>query len=411
MSADERIERRILFRDPRFYASFPSVATRADGVTLVAFRQARDHRWLRGADFRQGAEGFNHVDHLDSRSQTVLLTLGPEGEPLDVPQVLPPDPQAADQDASLLVLRDGRILLTGFCWYPVAARDAEALRALGFGLVGSPQKAGDSFLFWGGYARHSDDDGRRWTPRRFLPPVPGHPDIVPDLRPMHGGAVRGRAVEAEDGAVLQTTYTNDPRTGQYASLLFASTDRGESWTLRSTIAFDPEGKVGFCETSLHLDAMGGLTAFHRTTGLDDHLATSRSSDLGHSWEPWRRHDVIGHPYDACPLPDGRLLLSYGHRHPPFGVRARILDPAWLGRGPMIGDAPEILLRDDGPGPDLGYPWATLLPDGRAIVVYYLCDPTGVRSIEASLYDWKASVRNRSRVPRPRQGRHSAGATA
>ncbi|PWC40622.1 sialidase family protein [Azospirillum sp. TSO35-2] len=394
MAIDGR-EHRVLYRDPRFYASFPSLTVPAAGrdadgaAVLVAFRRARDHRWLRGAAYQESAAGFNHVDHLDSRSQTMLLRLGPDAEPLGEvqgggpgePVMLPPDPQAADQDASLLTLRDGRILLAGFRWYPVPAVEGEALRAQGIGLTGSPLKTGDLYLFWGGYSRHSDDGGRSWTAHRDLPALPGHPDILPGQRPFHGGAVRGRAVETPDGTILQTGYTHHPTTGTYASHLFASADRGESWVHRAIIALDAEAKAGFCETALHLDADGVLHAFHRTTGLGDHLATSRSTDLGHSWEPWRRHAVVGHPYDACPLPDGRLLLAGGYRHAPYGIRARVYDP----RTQDPGDAPEIVLRDDGPAPDLGYPWAAVLPDGRAMVAYYICDPAGRRGIEATLF--------------------------
>ncbi|MGF7176610.1 exo-alpha-sialidase [Azospirillum doebereinerae] len=381
MASAPDIEHRVLYRDPHFYASFPSVAMRGDGTTLLAFRRARDHRWLRGEAYRRSEDGFNHVDHLDARSQTVLLALGPDGLPQGEPWTVPPDPQAADQDASLLVLRDGRILLAGFCWYPVPAEDGQALRDLGLGLVGSPLKTGDLYLFWGGYTRHSDDGGRSWSPHRFLPALPGHPDLVPGQRPFHGGAVRGRAVEAPDGTLLLTGYTHHPVTGVYASHLFASADRGESWQHRSVIAFDPEGEAGFCETALHLDAGGGLTAFHRTTGLEDSLATSRSTDLGRSWEPWRRHAVVGHPYDACPLPDGRLLVCRGYRHKPYGIRARVYDPLTQ----AIDDAPEIIVRDDGPAPDLGYPWAGVLPDGRAMITCYIADSLGVRGIEASLF--------------------------
>ncbi len=322
MTGAPTVERLILYRDRRFHAAFPSVALRADGLPLIAFRRARDHRWLRGP----GQPGDDAVDHLDSRSQTVLLA-GLPGDGAE-PRALPPDPQAADQDASLLALRDGRLLLTGFCWYPVPARQGEALRALGLGLVGSPQGTGDLYLFWGSYARWSDDGGLSWSPHRFLPGLPGHGDLVPGQRPLHGGALRGRAVELADGTILQATYAHHPATGQYASHLYASADRGESWAYRGPIAFDPDGKAGFCETALTPLPDGTLLALHRTTGLDDRLATSQSRDGGRVWEPWRVHpDVIGHPYDACPLPDGRLLVCGGYRHRPYGVRARLWDPA------------------------------------------------------------------------------------
>ncbi|WP_207455228.1 sialidase family protein [Azospirillum sp. SYSU D00513] len=369
-----------VYRDPFFYASFPSIAALPDGAALVAFRRARDHRWLRGEEYRRTETGLKHVDHLDSRSQIVLLRLDREGRAAGDPLTLPPDPQAADQDPSLLVLRDGRVLLTGFCWYPLPAKEGEALRALGAAVVGSPQQTGDIYLFWGAYARWSDDGGRSWSPHRFLPPLPGHGDVVPGMRRMLGGALRGRAVELPDGTILQATYTFHPGNGRYASHLYASADRGESWEYRSLIAIDGEKMAGFCESALALAADGRLIAFHRTTGLDDRLATSVSRDGGHSWEPWRVQPVIGHPFDACPLPDGRLLVVGGYRHEPFGVRARLWDPA---RG-EIGDAPEIILRDDAASADVGYPWAAALPDGRVMAVYYMCDADGVRHVAGTV---------------------------
>lgn len=169
------------------------------------------------------------VDHLDSRSQIVLLEGLPDDGGTMTLRVLPSDPQAADQDTSLLVLRDGRVLLTGFCWYPVPAKEGEAFRALGLSLVGSPLGTGGLYLFWGSYARWSDDGGLSWSPHRFLPVLPGHGDLVPGQRPLHGGALRGRAVELADGTILQATYAHHPATGQYASHLYASACSATIW--------------------------------------------------------------------------------------------------------------------------------------------------------------------------------------
>ncbi len=373
---------RILYADRRFHAAFPSVATLPDGGVLVAFRRARDCRWLHGDAGTAGADrGFDVVDHVDARSHTALLRCSPAGEPRGDVQALPPDPEAGDQDPSLLALRSGRIALGGFCWYPVPARHGPGLRARGIGLVGDPETTGTLFLFWGGYTRVSDDGGASWSPHRWLPELPDHGPIVPGARPMHGGAVRGRAVEAPDGALLMAAYAGRP----YRSHLFASTDGGDTWALRGVIAEDRrdgsgEQGAGFCETALHRTEDGRLVALHRTTGLGDRLATSVSRDLGRTWEAWRTHGVIGHPYDACALPDGRVLVTYGHRHKPYGVRARIWDP---GAGLELDAAPEIVIRDDAPSPDVGYPWAAVLADGRVMVVYYICDGAGVRHIAAT----------------------------
>lgn len=371
---------RIVYRDPRHYAAFPSAATLSDGTVLVAFRRARDHRWLRGADLKSGDADFDAVDHLDSRSHLALVRLTPDLEPAGPAEMLPPDPDAGDQDASLLVLRDGRVMMSGFCYYPVSAQHVRRLQERGVGMLGSTERTGVHYIFWGGYTRLSTDDGRSWTPHAFLPPVPGQADLVPGVRPHFGGPVRGRAVERPDGTVLQAAYAVRPGTGRAASLLHASADGGLSWDYRGVIAEDPA--AGFYEPGLQTLPDGRLIAFHRTGGLDDRLATAVSDDEGRSWSAWTRHEVIGHPYDACPVGDGRLLLVYGHRHPPFGVRARLWDPA----GEAIDEANEFVIRDDAPSPDTGYPWATMVGEGRALVVYYICDDAGIRHIAASLLD-------------------------
>lgn len=367
----EILSHRTLYRDPRFHAAFPTAATLADGTVLVVFRRGRDHRWLTAGDGDVGT-----VDHLDARSHHVLLRCSAEFEPLGPPTVLPADAEAADQDPNLLALRDGRLLLSGFSWYPLPARAAGRLRARGVGLVGSAEDTGAFYLFWGGWTRTSDDGGRTWSPHAFLPPLPGHGDVVPGIRPVHGGAVRGRAVETADGTLLLATYGGHP----YESHLFASTDGGATWGHRSVIAADAVRCAGFCETALHRAEDGRLLALHRTTGLDDRIALSVSGDLGHTWAPWVATGAVGHPADLCPLGDGRVLVVYGHRHPPYGVRARLWAPA----AGALDDAPEVMLRDDAPGPDVGYPWAVRLGGGRAAVCHYIVDDDGIRHIAATL---------------------------
>lgn len=375
----EPVRKRIIYRDPRFYAAFPSACTLPDGTVLIAFRRARDHRWLcRPAGADEGAD-FDSVDHLDCRSHLALVRLAPDLEPYGPPETLPPHPEAADQDASLLALRDGRVAIGGFGWYPVSARFVPALKAMGVGVVGSPERTGSHFIFWGGYTRWSDDAGRTWTPHRFLPAVPGHPDQIPGRHPFHGGPVRGRAVERPDGTLLLPSYAVRPN-GRGAALLHRSDDRGEHWAFSGVIAEDESGMASFLEPGLQSLPDGRIMAFCRTGGLGDRLVTADSHDEGRHWTPWRIHAVIGHPFDACPLPDGRLVLVYGYRHPPYGVRARVWDPA----RDDIAATPEIVIRDDAPSPDVGYPWATVTADGRVLVVHYAADDGGIRHIAATL---------------------------
>ncbi|MBI1785338.1 exo-alpha-sialidase, partial [Candidatus Sumerlaeota bacterium] len=127
---------------------------------------------------------------------------------------------------------------------------------------------------------------------------------------------------------------------------------------------------------------GDWVAFIRTSNFNDHTVIARSTDGGRSFQPWADAGFQGHPHYALRLPDLRVLLIYGYRHPPFGIRARVLD-AECANGAA---AEEIILRDDGGNGDLGYPWATMTADGRILVVYYFNKNDGARQIAGTVLE-------------------------
>jgi len=373
----------VVFGDERYYCAFPSVVFTARGRNIVAFRRAPDHRFpLRDKDSDEESS-LDDVDHLDPRSHVALIELDAEaGRAIGDPWSVPIDPQAADQDPSLIALRDGRLGLFGFSWYPLPARRLEAARARNIGLVDTTGRTGGPYIFWGGWSLTSDDEGGSWGTRRSLAVAPGLPELVPGRRPWFGGAVRGRPVETADGELLVAAYAPWAGSGAMFSYLHVSRDRGETWEFRSVIARDDDASAGFVEPALARVDDGRLIALHRTFNLDGRLAVSESRDDGRTWGPWRVHDVTGHPFDPLPLPDGRIFLVYGRREPPFGVRARLWDPR-VG-GPER--AEEFVIRDDAPSPDVGYPWAASTASGKIVVVYYISDARGVRRIEGTLID-------------------------
>jgi hypothetical protein len=127
-----------------------------------------------------------------------------------------------------------------------------------------------------------------------------------------------------------------------------------------------------------------LTAIRCREGSRSWLEAYRSLDDAHSW---RLEGVPvpdlgeGNPASLIRLSDGRLCLTYGYRAAPSGIRAR------LSRDGGHTWGPEIMLRGDGGGRDLGYPRSVQRPDGKVVTVYYFHDqPLGDRYIAATIWD-------------------------
>ena len=78
---------------------------------------------------------------------------------------------------------------------------------------------------------------------------------------------------------------------------------------------------------------------------------------------------------------GRIALTYGWRHAPYGLRARISD----NEGQTWGN--EFVLRHDGARWDLGYPRSVQRPDGKVVTCIYFNDSTAKkRYIAATIWD-------------------------
>lgn len=374
MTSLRKISDCVLYHDPRFYASFPALVTIQGDRLLLMFRRARDLRWLLPAELaEEHAKLRNQVDHVDSRSQLTQMIFDQHGHVLESAQALPVNPEAADQDASLLRLRNGTLLVASFSWYPVAASLEPVVKHWPSCLTPRVGR-GSLYLFWGGFVRLSHDNGKSWSDHQYLPALPNTEDLVPGKRPHFGGAIRGQAIETANEILLATYSTG--------SHLYASADDGVTWRYRSCIAEDESKRLQLNEPSLVACPSGKLVAFMRSEGGGDRLVTAESFDNGYSWAQWRERDVMGHPFHVLPLRNGQVLLSYGYRHKPFGIRARLLDAEC----DNVNTAPEVILRDDGACADVGYPWAAQVDDGRIVVVYYFTSSDGVRHIAATWCD-------------------------
>lgn len=359
-----KLEDIVIYQDEQFYAAFPSVVARPDGELLVAFRRAPERR-------RFGAPGCTHADPnsylMLVRSRDLGLSWSAE------PELIYAHPFGGSQDPCLLDLDDGTLLVASYAWMLLPEEGAAQAEAHSL-----HQVFGWKFTFLGGYLMRSYDAGHHWEGPILPPQLEEQATCYPGL--LVPAMNRGALLQGSDGLVywaVATAPQGNP--AQTALDLLVSSTWGETWEHRSHIAADAQ--VVFNETSLIETAGGDLVALVRTAGYRDHGVVVRSSDRGQSWEPWQDMGVVGHPYQALRLADGCILLVYGYRHEPYGVRARVLDPECRDFS-----GPELALRTDGGNGDLGYPWSCQLADGRVLVTYYFNCGEGTRHIAGTFLE-------------------------
>ena len=156
------------------------------------------------------------------------------------------------------------------------------------------------------------------------------------------------------------------------------TDDGKHWSAPSAL---PEA-IGFslyepfaieCEKGHILLSVRAHKEGELTVLLSD------SFDGGKSFSPFRPTGICGSPPHLCRQGDN-LILTYGRRIPPYGIRAR----SSFNNG--LSWEPEISLRQDGLDWDLGYPASVALSDGSLLTVYYI-KPMGGKLPEIQYTVW------------------------
>ncbi len=327
---------RTVYRDDRYYCGpGPTVVRDGDEGLLVGFRRVPS--WL----------DYGHSGHWHPATESCLTRSMDGGRTWSLPRVF----LGGNQCPNLTRLSDGALIHSTHRMELVPAEIAD-----GCGEVSGVRRTPWTGVHSGTCIWRSDDNGETWGEPVYLKGVPNLPPIHENLHtPV---AVRGNVLELSDGRLLVSAYSlDDP----HVAYLFDSTDGGRRWTLVSEIA------EGYNEAFLHECVDGTLVIFMRKWGGDiSQVHVSRSGDGGRSWS-----DPVplckGYPACAVGLPDGRVFLAYGYRFDDgLGVRARLLTPTC-----DVEDGPEVVIRDDGAVADLGYPHATLLPDGGIFVVYYI----------------------------------------
>jgi hypothetical protein len=221
----------------------------------------------------------------------------------------------------------------------------------------------------------SRDRARTWRgPYRFgtlgLSGISARTDIVP--------------FGQHEALFMLTTPKRDGKEGRV--FCARTSDGGRSFGFQGFVGGEPEG-YAIMPSSVRLPD-GKIFSTVRCMGANGGkgwIEAFVSGDEGKSWIPFGRPventGPGGNPPSLTLMPDGRLILVYGYRAAPFGLRMRASEDfgrTWTD---------ETIIRNDGGTRDLGYARTVSRPDGTLLSVYYFNHGEGQeRFIAASIFD-------------------------
>ena len=320
---------RVICKERGRYIGWPTVAKTRAGELLIAFSGDRD-------------------EHICPWGKTELVRSRDGGECWSDPVVIRDSP-LDDRDSGIVQTASGTLLVS---WFTSLAFARDPRWQQHAASLSSPVRK----RWLGNWVQRSEDEGATWgAPIPTVASAPHGPIQLRDGRLLYLGVgmVRGeRTIVAEESA-----------------------DDGRSWQLIGTVSLlDQKVRIGLGEPHLVETCSGKLVGLFRTGPgelQERYLYQSESVDGGKTWTPAYRTPIRGFPPHLISLPDGRLLVVYGRRFPPYGQWACISDDAgesWETRG-------EFLLSK-APSDDLGYPASVWLGDGSILTIYYQIDQPG-----------------------------------
>jgi len=356
----------VVYRDRFAYCSHATIARLCDGDWIVAFNEC------------QRREPHTHPPR-DPHFHNLLTRTSDQGRTWSTPQVIPGWDWYGVECPGLAELRDGTVVLNQwqFRWYPLdvgrgmAAEGQEIWidNGNGFRLATPDSDWSRSRFPWarakgGCYVHFSSDGARTWDRT-----------VKIDTSPFVGGYTPRGVVQLEDGTLLMCTADHPRNRDAFA---IHSRDGGQTW--QKPILIGRKGDEDFSEpTALVLPGNRVVTLVRNDDTF--HLQQVESSDGGNTWGPVQSTPIWGFPAHLLSLSDGRLLATYGHRRPPYGIRACVSGD----QGKTWQYHREVVIRDDLLTGNLGYPVTIEYRPGKLFTIYYGEDDTSVTSIQGSYW--------------------------
>ena len=328
-----------IYESPSEYCAWPSITRTLGGDLVVLFTRTEEHL---------GPDGAILLSRSTDNGTTWLQPVVVLDSPID------------DREAGITTLRDGRIV--GHFWSTFHTKESyERLAPNSYGqdvldrwitIVGQPVYR-DGMKNSGSWTAVSSDGGRTWSKL-----TRGHDSV-------HGG------IELASGDLLLASYRESPD-----SIIVHTADSATGlWCHTASIVSPHPESLSFGEPHMLQLKTGRVIMMIRATAhpYNDQdprcvLWESYSDDNGKTWVAPFATSLWGFPPHLTLLADGRVLCTYGYRRPPYGQRACLSNDgvSWSLRD-------EVVLRDDAPNGDLGYPASVELERGVILTVYYQPD--------------------------------------
>ena len=359
----------VIYREPHNYCSHPCIAKLAGGDWLVAFSACTQR-----LPYTHPPNDPQFIN-LISRSRDLGLSW-------ESPRAAPNYDWYGVEVPGITQISNGDVLLNQwrFLWYPVELAkklwSAGEQRCFIEDSVTHRWRPAETGEDWekhsypyaraddGAYVHISRDSGATWE---LTVPV--------EIEPYQGAFSPQGAIQSKNGDLFLAlgSHDHDPLG---SSFLVRSRDHGRSWA-RPVEAARAHG-LTFSEPSLAETHSGKLIMMSREESTG-HIFQSISSDGGASWAAPCQLPFWGFPTHCICLMDGRILIVYGRRRRPFGIRAAVSDDegqTW---------SQEFVLRDDLPNGNLGYPSVIEYAPGCLFTTYYGEDAEGVTCIQGTYF--------------------------
>ncbi len=345
-----------IIKEQGYYHGWPTIARADDGELIVVFSGRRS-------------------EHVCPYGQTILVRSHDDGVTWSRPEVVNNTP-LDDRDAGIIVLGDGTWLVS---WFTSVAFKAWETRMRGsYGddevdrwkpyMDATTPEVQDEWL--DSWTRRSTDRGKTWEPRvNAVATSPHGPTELSDGRLLYVGGWE--------------TYK---KTGEPVVDVMESSDQGRTWSYLAQIPVALGTQRGwYHEPHCVETATGRIVCLFRfqipsaprvfrvnSPFQHDYMTQTESDDGGCTWTTMHQSPILCHPPHLIRLHNDWILVTYGGRYKPYGQRACISRDG----GQTWNVDREILIRDDAPNSDLGYPASVQLKDGSIYTVYYQVDNPG-----------------------------------